>query len=511
MANTTFNIYSNNQYISGYVEVIESNPNTAGNYSTVTTYAYLRRTNNYSGTPSSSSKTTATFKIDGQTFTINTGKVTIPNDKSYVLIASASKIVYHNSDGSKNNVPISFSLSNPYGNSTFTVPETTGYINLDRIARSSSVSCNNGNIGSSINISINRADSSFTHNLTYAFGNLSGTIANNVGTNYSWTIPTSFYGQIPNSNSGTGTITCRTYLNGTLIGTSTCSFTANVVNSNPVFPSNPITYLDSNSSVVAITGNNQHIVRSNSNLKVTYSGATAQNSASISRYEITFNGSTQTKYNGATIDYGLVNSSQNLTVSVTAIDSRGNSTTVNKEIIIFDWVLPSAIISAKRVNNYEDETKLKVETTISSVNEKNAIESIQYRYKKTGDAEYSSFFDLINSVEATISLDKIYAWDFQFVIKDKFGTTTYNVVVSKGIPIMFIDTVLQAIGINCFPSADDGFFVSDLNYANLIPIGSVKLTSTDVNPSTYLGGSWNKIASGSLFGSKTLYLWERVS
>lgn len=423
------------------------------------------------------------------------------------VLASGTTRIYHNSDGTK-----TFSAD---GGGTIYWYETwqtgSGSWGLPTIPRASSGSGGSGNIGATTTIYINRASAGFVHTLTYTFGSLSGTIATNVGTSVNWVIPVSFYTQIPTSNTGTGTITCYTYSNGVHIGTSSWQFTANVVNSNPVFGDNPITYLDSDSNTVKITENNQHIVRYNSNLKVTFEGATPQNSASISDYEITFNGNVQHRNAPTTIDYGKINSSQNLVITVKAIDSRGNSSTVNKEIIIFDWVLPSAIVTVKRVNNYEDATKIKVQATISNVNSKNEIVSIQYRYKKSNTADYSEYVNISNNVESSIVIDKLYAWNFQFVIKDKFGTTTYNLIVSKGIPIMFIDTLMQAIGVNCFPTTNNGFFVSDLNLANLLPVGSTKITTDNVNPEKYLGGSWDLVANGNLFGPNHMfYLWERV-
>ena len=257
-----------------------------------------------------------------------------------------------------------------------------------------------------------------------------------------------------NSNSLTVKFVIMTVIGGNTFW-STVDKTMTIINGNPTFTSSQLSYLDSNSSIVAITGNNQHIVRNQSNLKVTYTGATAKKGSSISRYEITFNGSTQTKTAAATIDYGTVNLSSNATVNVKAIDSRGNSTTISKTITILDWVLPSATITANRVNNYEDETHLKANATISSVNGKNAIQSIQYRYKKSSESNYSSYVPISNNVQSTLSINKLYAWDFQILITDKFGSTTYNFTIAKGMPIMFIDIDKLSVGINCFPKNNE--------------------------------------------------------
>ena len=345
-----------------------------------------------------------------------------------------------------------------------TYQKGSGSWSLPTIPRASSGSGGTGNIGSAVTINISRASSNFVHTLTYAFGNLSGTIASNVGASCSWTLPTSFYSQIPNANSGVGTITCYTYSNGVHIGTKSWNFTAKVVNSNPTFNNNQLTYLDSETNVVAITKNNQHIVRNISNLKVTFTGATARNSASIVRYEVTFNGSTQNKTSASTINYGKVNSSKNLSVSVKAVDSRGNSTTISKTITMLDWVNPIGNITAGRINNYEDETKLKVNASISSVNSKNSVVSIKYRYKKSNTSTYSDYVTLNNNQEVTIVIDKLYVWDFQVVIQDKFGNTTYNFQIAKGLPILFIDTIMQSVGIICFPSKDDSLCVNGCDF-----------------------------------------------
>lgn len=443
----------------------------------------------------------------GRVFTQSSTKVQL---KVGTVLASGTTRIYHNNDGTKSFGADGGATIYNYG----TYQTGSGSWSLPTIPRASSGSGGSGNIGGTSTINITRASNSFTHTLKYAFGNLSGTIATNVGTSYTWTLPTSFYSQIPNANSGKGTITCETYSNGTKIGTKSWKFTANVVNSNPTFTASQLTYLDSNDVVTAITGNNQHIVRNNSNLKVSFTKATARNSATISKYEITFNGATQTKDKASTIDYGKINSSQNLTVSVKAIDSRGNSTTISKTITIYDWVNPKAVITANRLNNYEDETYLKVDTTISSVNNKNGISSIKYRYKKATTSSYTSYINIENNKQVEINLDKLYAWDFQVVIQDKFGSTTYNFQVPKGMPILFIDVLMQSIGINCFPDTDDSLFVNGINFSNLFTVGSVKLTINNVNPQTYLTDTeWELITSGKIFSGvdTTFYLWKRTN
>lgn len=375
-------------------------------------------------------------------------------------VASGTATINHNNDGSK-----TFSASAEAGIYTVAVNcSGSGSWELPQIARASSVSGGSGNIGGKTTINIARADSSFTHILKYSFGSLSETIATGVGASYIWNIPTTFYTQIPNSNSGTGIITCETYSGNTKIGTSSCQFTATVINSNPTFLENNISYQDSNSTITSITGSNQYIVRNLSNLKVTITSATSLNSASISKYDITFNNVTKSLTSAGTVDFGVINLSSDAKISVKVTDSRGNSTIVTKTVTILNWELPTANISAKRINNYEDDTNLKINVSISSVNSKNSIQSIRYRYKVSNDINYSEFIDIDNDTNVVVKIDKLYVWDFQVEIKDKFGTKIYNFQVAKGMPIMMIDVDLISVGINCFPVNRESLCVNGCDF-----------------------------------------------
>ena len=75
---------------------------------------------------------------------------------------------------------------------------------------------------------MNRNSSAFTHTVRYAFGNLTGTIAENVGTGLEWTSPLSFMELLPAVTAGSGTIYVDTYNGSTKIGTKWCGFTAKV-------------------------------------------------------------------------------------------------------------------------------------------------------------------------------------------------------------------------------------------------------------------------------------------
>lgn len=260
------------------------------------------------------------------------------------------------------------------------------------------------------------------------------------------------------SNSRTVIFYVRTIIGGNTFY-STITKTLSIVNANPVFTSSNISYRDSNDVTVAVTEDNQFLVQNLSNLIVSITSASSKKGASIVRYESTINNVLKTITSAGNIDYGVINSGSNLTLSVKVIDSRGNTTTATKTVKFLSWVLPSAIINLKRKNNYEDETYLKVQSTYSSINSKNTI-TIKYQFKKKNETNYTSLVNINDNTQITLVKDKNYAWDFKIILTDKFGSTTYNVVLAKGQFIFFVDTKKLSVGVNCFPKNNESLEIN---------------------------------------------------
>lgn len=83
-------------------------------------------------------------------------------------------------------------------------------------------------MGTSVNIYTKRKSTAFTHTLTYAIGDASGTIATGVEGGRTWTPPKSLAYQTGNKTSADCTITCKTYNGSALVGTDTCTITLTV-------------------------------------------------------------------------------------------------------------------------------------------------------------------------------------------------------------------------------------------------------------------------------------------
>lgn len=338
----------------------------------------------------------------------------------------------------------------------------TFYLTVDP-AKSELGGISNFTIGSAIPISITKYSSSFRDDMIIKYGSttvktISG-VTNGSSVSFTSAELNTIYSLMSTVNSGTFSFTITTYNGSTSVGSSSQSATGSITGANPTISSSNITYKDNNSTTVAVTGNNQYLVQNLSSLLVTISSATGNKGASITKYEATINGVKKTITSAGNIDYGVINSGSNMTLTVKVTDSRGNTASATKTVMFLPWSLPTGIITLKRKNNYEDETYLKVQASYSSINSKNAV-TIKYQYKQTSASTYSTLTTISNNTQVTLSLTKNSAWDFKITITDKFGTTTYNTVLSRGRFIFFVDTKKLSIGVNCFPTKSESLEVN---------------------------------------------------
>lgn len=265
----------------------------------------------------------------------------------------------------------------------------------------------------------------------------------------------------PNSN----TLSVKFYVKTVLAGQTYYSIltrTMTVKNANPTITG--ASYADTNTTTTAITNNNQQIIQDNSIVRFTFSNLAALKYATLSKVEITVNTVKVTSnlsgssVNNKTVDFGTINSSSNLSASIKLTDSRGNSTTQSLNITILAWSLPTAIISLSRKSNYYDETYLNVNADYSSLNNKNSI-TIQYQYKETTASVWSALTTIQDDVTETISLDNTKSFNIRVIVTDRIGSSTYNLILPVGIPIMFIDRKLRSVGVGTIPSNPNYFEV----------------------------------------------------
>ena len=389
-----------------------------------------------SGSISSSASKSWNVTINGTNYS-GTNTVGISTNTTKTL-ASGTTTIAHNADGTKS---FAFSFSQQFdisysGVGWIGTKSGSGSGTLSTIPRTSSVSSTNANIGENITISINRASSSFTHTLTYAFCNLTGTIATKTtSTSVSWTIPTSFYAQIPNSKSSWGRVICDTYSGSTKIGSSECRFDVYVKESTNK-PGISATVVDTNNTTKALTGDENKIIKYYSTAKFTLT-ASPKNSATTSTRSVTYNGKTVTGGSGNSwTDQFSGAVSGSFTFGVT--DSRGfsNSVTVNKTLINYVKIT-CAMTASNPTASGECTLTIKGNYFNGSFGSTNNTLTVQYK-KDSGSWTNATATLSKNTYTATVKLtglDYTQAYTFQARATDKLATATSDAKKVKSQPI----------------------------------------------------------------------------
>ena len=254
--------------------------------------------------------------------------------------------------------------------------------------------------------------------------------------------------------------------------------TINVNNSNPVF--SDFNYGNEDSVTQKILGNSAYMMQNCGSMVIripTNKMAIAKNGASIVKYIIQVRGVEYTDYERSassseiSINCGSYYITGNGTISIYAIDSRGNtSQTVSKTFTVIPYSIPNfSTLNLKRLNDYEAEIVLDFKARLSSLNvggtEKNAIHKVGYRYTDIS-SNYPSSFTTINGASTSTAnsnitlsfaqntqdntfgitgvgsskliLDSNKSYKFQFYLQDSYTTVYYESIIEQGIPIMFI-------------------------------------------------------------------------
>lgn len=396
------------------------------------------------------------------------------------LVASGNYTFNHNSQGQK-----SFTVSIQAGIYTYAVNcRGNGSFTLPNISRISDITAINGaNLSDTFSVNYTEYVASYTNNLIIALNNDRIQTITNYNSGATFTLDSYALNMIYTSITTAKTVTLNfrleTYDGSTLLGTSTpINKTINIDGSNPTIGS--VTYRDSNNTTTGITGNNQYIIRNNSILEVTLGNLTALNSATLASVTVAGGGVTQTRSLSGTSDIsevfnlGTVNQSNDFTLTVTLTDSRGFTSTKTINILVYDWNLPTATIAAQRQDNYYTTTNVTPNATYSSIGGHNTL-TLTAQYKKTSESSYGVPVTLTDGQTTALSLDNSYEWNLQITVADLLGSTIYNLVIGRGLPIWFIDRVLNSVGINCFPLQEDSLEVNGLRVDDKIYIGSQSL------------------------------------
>ena len=340
-------------------------------------------------------------------------------------------------------------------------------VTLHTIPRTSSISMPATTMGSANNITITRASSSFTHTLTYAFGNATGTIATKTtSTSVSWTPPTSLASQIPNNTTGTCTLTCYTYNGNTLVGTSTTTVTLSV----PASIKPTITGITATRVDGTVPSSWGIYVQTKSKVTLAITGAAGAGGSTISSYSITGGG---LSYTQSSVTTGFLNTSGSITFTGKVCDSRGrwsDEATVTINVVAY---------AAPRFNSYSTQrctsagasssngtyAKSTIGFSYWSCSGKNTI-TTAVAYKKSSESSYTNAGVTFTSGTQFIfgggNLSVDYSYDIRFTLTDAFGTVT--VVDSLSTASVLMDFKAGGTGLavgkvsetdNCFEVSED--------------------------------------------------------
>jgi hypothetical protein len=396
--------------------------NVQANSSSVTIKQYIER-QYYStyGAYTQSHKLTHT----GTTYSDNGERYWASNGST--LIQSRTKTITHNSNGQANysmgcscSAMIYDDEGEAYDYETLSIGTKT--ISLPTINRVSSITSNASSttkFGDTINFTITRYNSNFTHDISYSMYNASGIIATGVGTSQNWTIPTALINNTPDNANPVITITCITKNGSTTIGTTQYTFNCKV----------PTGYVPTCSLAIEDIGSVPSgwnlWVKGKSILKGTIT-AEGSESSTIKSYSSTANDSV---YNTNPFETLYLKYDGERTITSTVTDSRGRTATDSEEIEVVNYFSPTIImckvdrcLSDGTLNPEGTYGKATIQFKISPVNNLNA-KTIKVNY---GSAEISetatNYEDTVVFSTLLYGLETNATYNFVFSVIDSFDT-----------------------------------------------------------------------------------------
>ena len=379
------------------------------------------------------------------------------------ILESSKQTIKHSDDGSKE-ITLSAAGSISYIGLNFSMSET---VTLETIPRATTCPDVSGIIeGSSVNIALNPASTSFKHSIKVVFGSLTGYLNASGGISTSEVIlssaspimnfGTDFYAYFTGLSS-TGTLTLNTYSGSTLVGTKTGKLSISVDQAK-CKPTATGTVKDTNATTIALTGDANVIVKGFSNAlitpTITPSAAKDTKTTISSKYinnqkfttsTVTVNGATTKDFKLSMTNSRTIQGSSNLSassllnyikLSLTAEFERTTSTSNDMKVSF----------SGNFFDNYFDAAKTK----------KNSL-SISWGVKEKGTTSDYTSGGTFKSTDYTISNNKFTAenvvlvnplsedgtWDstkgYDFIIyySDLLVSANYKDSIKKGIPYFY--------------------------------------------------------------------------
>lgn len=330
---------------------------------------------------------------------------------------------------------------------------------LTPIPVGAAVFCPDGMIGQSVDVLVTGLHSGLTCTTSYVFRELEGIIAEKSDNRViPWTIPESFYREIPENREDVCTIFCTYYSGDAPLGTVMWECTARI-DENAVAPLLQGQIRDINAATVALTGDPARLVRYYSDAQVT-GLCEAVEGAHITLYGMICGGTTYTE--NPVIIYGV----ESGRFQFAAEDSRGVTAACDVEVEVIPYVKLTCNLSD---NKPDGNGNMTVKVSGNYFNGSfGAVENallVQYRYKAAG-GEYGDWQDMevtpnvrtYNAVATLTGLDYMTAYTFQARAADALVQTESVEYTVKATPVFDWDendfNVNGTLKVNNQPVAD---------------------------------------------------------
>ncbi len=281
-----------------------------------------------------------------------TGRPSVLNNNSTVMIIDQTITIGHNSDGKKSFVfSANFTGGGGWSPNTLNIPESSFTLSIIPLSSSLSNNALSGNrqIGNLHTLTIDRKSSSFTHQVWYrVFGSEWIDLGKNHGTSVSFTPSLDLARHLPKSSSGLMDICVRTYNGSTQIGSDVYSNGWHFKIPDSVKPTfTGISLTDMNTVARQLLSGNDFL-QIISDIQVNFNNASGAYGSTITGYRAEI----VNKKNIVTEDgghLGMMNFKGAATIRAYVVDSRGKqSDTKDITINVIEYNAPSFSFSALR-------------------------------------------------------------------------------------------------------------------------------------------------------------------
>lgn len=322
-------------------------------------------------------------------------------------------------------------------------------VELPKIAMASGISATDAYIGAVSAVTVNRLQESYTHSIAVSFGSVSGwlnTAGEIVDTEVvmnslyiPFTLPESFYYEIPDSPYGDVTLTSTTYSNGVQVGEPVSTTFKAMCDPVVCSPTGSLSYVDIDETANSLSSG---LIRYVSDVELTIN-AEAQYGASL----------VSAKIMGKDIKVGdtlVVTDIPTGSFNASVTDSRGFTTGFSTTGMYVEYFFPIITAQGKRQAPTSNDVDLSVVGKFfagrfgqSSSSKSNSL-TVSYR-ARTLNGEWGESATLAKyaytdgsdySFSATVgNIDYRYTYEIEITATDRVKSVSYVVTVPRGIPV----------------------------------------------------------------------------